>query len=189
MAIETPKFTLLQKYGDLELREYPAYLVAETEVEGEPRAVGNEGFSRLAGYIFGKNRGARRIAMTAPVTQAPTGGTRLAMTAPVTQQPSGPRTWRVQFMMPAEWTLQTLPQPDDERVHLRAVEPRKVAAVRYSGTWSWENYAKHLEALKAGLARHGLVATSEPIWARYDPPYKPWFLRTNEVLVEFEAAS
>lgn len=188
VAVETPKFKLVEKFDDVELREYPECVVAETEVEGEQSEVGNEAFSRLAGYIFGKNKGSKKIAMTAPVTQAPAAGTRIAMTAPVTQQPSGAKRWQVQFMMPAEWSLDTLPEPDDARVQLRVVEPRKVAAIRYSGTWSQANYTEHLAKLQAGLTRKGLVARGEPIWARYDPPYMPWFLRTNEILVELDAA-
>lgn len=189
MAIETPKFTLVETFGDVELREYAAVVVAETEVEGEQSDVGNEAFSRLAGYIFGKNGGAKKIAMTAPVIQAPVEeGTRIAMTAPVTQQPSGAKRWQVQFTMPAAFTLETLPTPNDSRVHLRVVPPRRVAAVRYSGTWSQANYREHLQKLEAGLTRRGLVAKGSPIWARYDPPWTPWFLRTNEILVEVDAA-
>ncbi len=187
MATETPKFKLLERYGDFELREYPSYVVAETEVEGEQTEVGNEAFSRLAGYIFGNNRGAKKIAMTAPVTQAPAEGTKIAMTAPVTQQRSGTKRWQVQFMMPSQYALEALPEPKDARVHLRALPPRKVAAIRYSGTWSQGNYQEHLELLQAGLRRHGLVAKGEPVWARYDPPFKPWFLRSNEILVEVDA--
>lgn len=184
MAIETPKFKVLETFDDVELREYPGYLVAETEVEGDQRDVGNEAFSRLAGYIFGKNRGEKKIAMTAPVTQTAAEPTRIAMTAPVTQQSTGQRSWVVQFMMPAEWTLDTLPEPLDSRVHLRFVPPKRVAALRYSGTWSQANYREHLDALQDSLARRGLATRGEPIWARYDPPFKPWFLRTNEILLE-----
>lgn len=188
MAIETPKFKLVAKHGDVELREYPAAIVAETEVDGEQGNAGNEAFSRLAGYIFGKNSGAKKIAMTAPVTQAPAEGTRIAMTAPVTQQRSGPKRWQVQFMMPSSWTLDTLPTPNDARVHLRVVEPKRVAAITYSGTWSEANYREHLQKLEAGLVRQGLAKKGDPVWARYDPPWTPWFLRTNEILVELEAA-
>lgn len=189
MAIETPKYKVLETHDDLEVREYPSYVVAETDVEGEQSSVGNEAFSRLAGYIFGNNRGEKKIAMTAPVTQAPAEGTRIAMTAPVTQQSIGAKRWQVQFMMPAEWTLDTLPEPRDSRVHLRVVPPKKVAAIRYSGTWSQANYREQLEKLEAGLAREGLQAKSPPVWARYDPPWKLWFLRTNEILVELEGPS
>jgi len=184
MATETPKHEVLKRYGDFEVRRYPSYVVAETEVEGEQSDVGNEAFSRLAGYIFGKNRGARKIAMTAPVTQAPAEGTKIAMTAPVTQSSTGPRSWRVQFMMPSEYSLEMLPEPKDERVHLRLLQPRRFAAIRYSGTWSRKNYEEHLAQLGAAMKREGLEAKGEPVWARYDPPFKPWFLRTNEILIE-----
>jgi SOUL heme-binding protein len=188
MAIETPEFKLVERFDGLELREYPPCVVAETEVEGEQTEVGNEAFSRLAGYIFGNNRGTKKIAMTAPVTQARAEGAKIAMTAPVTQQRSGGKRWQVQFMMPTEWSLETLPEPKDPRVRLRTLPPKTVAAIRYSGTWSLANYQEHFEQLKAGLARHSLVPRGEPVWARYDPPYKPWFLRTNEILVEVEPA-
>jgi len=182
MAIEQPKHEVVKTYDDFEVREYPAYVVAETEVTGEQTEAGNEAFSRLAGYIFGNNGGAKKIAMTAPVTQAP--GAKIAMTAPVTQTSTGAKTWRVQFMMPAEYRLETLPEPKDARVQLKTVPARRVAALRYSGTWSQKNYDEHLAELSAAMKREGLEATGEPTWARYDPPFKPWFLRTNEILIE-----
>jgi len=176
MAVETPKYELLKCYPDFEVRQYAPYVVAETEVEGERTEVGSEAFSRLAGYIFGKNLGARKLAMTAPVTQEPAAGTTVAMTAP--------HRWKVQFTMPSGLTLETLPEPTDPRVHLRKVEPRRVAVVRYSGTWSERNYQEHFSQLEAALKREGLSGKGDPVWARYDPPFKPWFLRTNEILVE-----
>jgi hypothetical protein len=183
MAIETPKHDVLKSYPDFEVRQYATYLVAETEVEGEAGEVGSEAFSRLAGYIFGNNREREKLAMTAPVTQTPASGARLAMTAPVTQAAAGPRRWRVQFMMPSGSTLETLPVPNDPRVQLRALSPSRFAAIRFSGTWSQANYQEHLEALRAAMQREGLEARGEPVWARYDPPFKPWFLRTNEILI------
>ncbi|MDQ3264027.1 MAG: heme-binding protein [Myxococcota bacterium] len=184
MATETPKYEVLERYGDFEVRQYPSSVVAETEVQGEQTAVGNEAFSRLGGYIFGNNRGTKKIAMTAPVTQAPADGTKIAMTAPVTQSSAGPHSWRVQFIMPSEYTLESLPAPKDDRVHLRQLPPNRFAALRYSGTWSRRNYEEHLTRLSAAMKREGLEPKGEPVWARYDPPFKPWFLRTNEILVE-----
>lgn len=186
MAIETPKHQVLKRYADFELREYPSYVVAQTEVEGDQTEVGSEAFSRLAGYIFGGNQGAMKIAMTAPVTQVPAQGQKIAMTAPVTQVSTGPRRWRVQFMMPSEYSLQTLPEPKDPRVHLRVLEPRRFAAIRYSGTWSQKNYDDHLDKLRGAMRREGLIAKGEPVWARYDPPFMPWFLRSNEILIEVD---
>lgn len=183
MAIEKPRYEVVERRDGFEIRQYPSYVVAETEVTGDPDSVGNEAFSRLAGYIFGKNQGARKIAMTAPVTQQKAEGAKIAMTAPVTQERAGERSWRIQFMMPSEYTLETLPVPNDARVTLRELPPRRFAAIRYSGSWSQQNYQKHLEQLRAALRAAGIPEAGEPVWARYDPPFKPWFLRTNEILI------
>ncbi|MDX2011680.1 MAG: heme-binding protein [Myxococcaceae bacterium] len=184
MAIESPKYEVVKRYDGFEVRRYASYVVAETEVQAERTEAGNAAFGRLANYIFGGNSGSKKIAMTAPVTQSQ----RIEMTTPVTQQASGPSTYVVQFSMPAAFTLETLPQPQDARVTLKTVPARVVAVVRYSGTWSEENYREHLDALKTGLTKEGLVATGEPVWARYDPPYTPWFLRTNEIQLELVSA-
>lgn len=187
MATEQPPFTLVSRADGIEVREYPGYVVAETVVQGERGRAGNDAFSVLAGYIFGGNKGSRKIAMTSPVTQVK--GQAIAMTSPVAQVAAGPDTWRVQFMMPSEWTLDTLPVPNDPRVTLRAVPARRVAVVRYSGTWSQENYDEHLALLKAAMLKQGLTGQGEPVWARYDPPMVPWFLRTNEIQVELAPAA
>lgn len=182
MATEQTSFVLVSRADGIEVRDYPAYLVAETVVAGEQAKAGNTAFGILAGYIFGGNGGSRKIAMTAPVTQVR--GEALAMTSPVTQLAGDAGTWRVQFTMPAGWTLETLPKPNDARVKLLEVPARRVAAVRYSGTWSQANYDEHLAVLTTAMAKQGLVGLGAPVWARYDAPWTPWFLRTNEILVE-----
>jgi hypothetical protein len=186
MAIETLAYTVVERFDDIEIRQYDGYVVAETEVDGDRRAATNEGFRRLAGYIFGSNHGDRKIAMTAPVLQAE--GRKIAMTAPVLQQAAGGEStetgpWLIQFTMPAAYTLDSLPVPIDARVHLRAEPPRRVAAYRYSGGWSTGRYEKKLAQLTDALVRRGLVAVGTPVWARYNPPITPWFLRRNEILV------
>jgi hypothetical protein len=181
MAIEKPSYTVVEKKDGFELRDYPSYLVAETVVGGSREEAGNAGFRILAGYIFGKNRGEKKIAMTAPVTQSEPA--KIAMTAPVAQAGEEGR-WTIQFMMPAAYTLETLPEPLDPAVSFRVMPARRVAAHTYSGTWSASRYEEHLATLRAALASAGLMAVGEPTWARYDPPYMPWFLRTNEILLE-----
>lgn len=183
MAAEQPKYEVVARHEDFEVREYASYLVAETEVEGDRQAAGNAGFRRLADYIFGKNAGSREVAMTAPVAQerAPQ---RIAMTAPVSQAPAGEDRYVVQFMMPSQYRLEDLPEPLDGAVRFREVPARRVAALRYSGTWSESRYQEHLAKLRSAMEREGLTGRGEPVWARYDPPFKPWFLRTNEILVE-----
>jgi len=199
MALEKPRYTVVQEQDGLEVREYQPYLVAETEVTGPRDEAGNQGFRRLAGYIFGRNRGEKRIAMTAPVTQEE--GTRIDMTAPVLQQArsgagtapptpepggeTGPQpAWVIQFMMPSPYTLETLPEPLDPAVRFRQVPARRFAALRYSGGWSESRYQEKLAELRAAMQRAGLTGIGEPVWARYDPPFMPWFLRTNEILIE-----
>ena len=180
MAIDEPRYTVLRTYDAFEVRRYEPYLVAETLVSASADEAGNEGFRVLAGYIFGRNKGDRRIEMTAPVAQAPA---KIAMTAPVAQS-AGPGGFVIQFSMPHEWTLETLPEPLDSRVILRAIPARTFAVISYSGTWSQSRYDEHLKKLQEALVKEGLQWVGEPTWARYDPPWMPWFLRRNEIWLE-----
>jgi hypothetical protein len=182
MAIDEPRYTLIRAYGAFEVRQYEPYLVAETVVRAEAEEAGNQGFRLLAGYIFGQNKGSRKIEMTAPVAQTPV---KIAMTAPVAQSAS-PGGYLIQFSMPREWTLDTLPEPIDSRVTLRAVAARKLAVIGYSGTWSQTNYEENLKKLQDALKQEGLHWRGEPVWARYDPPWKPWFMRRNEISLELD---
>jgi len=187
MATEEPKYRVEKDYGEFEIRLYAPVIVAETEVAGEFGKVSNEGFRRLAGYIFGGNDGGRKIAMTAPVGTEPapekTTGAKIAMTAPVGAEPKGDG-WIVSFTMPSRWTMKSLPVPDDERIRLREVPGRRVAAVRFSGTWGAAKFEAVAARLREQIQAKGLVpADDPPVYARYDPPWTPWFLRRNEVLV------
>jgi hypothetical protein len=185
MAIEEPAFRVLESAPPFEIREYAPYVVAQTTVAGEFERVGNEGFRRLFDYITGANRNAERISMTAPVEQQ-AAGERIAMTAPVTQQAEGGR-WRIAFVLPSSFTLATAPQPTNPEVELSAVAARRVAVIRYSGTWSEARYREHLAELEAFLGARRLVAVGAPVYARFDPPFMPWFLRRNEIQQEVRA--
>jgi hypothetical protein len=178
-AIEEPNYTVVRQYDGFEIREYAPYLVAEVVVPGPSEEAGNQGFRILAGYIFGNNKGERKIAMTAPVAQAPAPA-KIEMTAPVTQAAvSGG--YVVQFTMPSEYTLETLPEPLDPQVKLKEVSGGRVAVIRYSGTWSERNYREHLEKLELGVEAAGLRTTDSPIYSRYNAPFVPWFMRRNEI--------
>jgi hypothetical protein len=107
------------------------------------------------------------------------------MTAPVTQSASA-GAYVIQFSMPAEWTLETLPEPVDPNVTLRTMPSRTLAVIGYSGTWSQSRYEEHLKKLQDALAEAGLRWQGEPVWARFDPPWKPWFMRRNEIWLELE---
>jgi hypothetical protein len=189
MALEEPSYAVVETYPEFELRRYAPYLVAETEVRGGFDEVGNRAFRILAGYIFGDNRRSEKMAMTAPVNQRPAGeaGERIAMTAPVTQRPGGGSeadTYVLSFIMPSEYTLETLPEPTDSRVRLREVPGRLMAARRYSGRWTRESYEANEAALLQAVEKAGLRPVAAPVYARYNSPFSLWFLRRNEVLVE-----
>jgi hypothetical protein len=184
IAIEKAKYTVLEKEDGFEIRQYDPQIVAETFVEGDLKKAGNEGFRRLYAYISGENTKKQSISMTAPVSQE-TGSKKIAMTAPVKQEKKDNR-WRITFFMPAEYTLETLPQPNDTRVRLKEESGRLMVAVKYSGTWSEEGYKENRVLLEEYIQKRGLTKTGEPVWARYDPPFMPWFLRRNEVLIPIE---
>jgi hypothetical protein len=178
-AIEEPKYIVVREYNGFEVREYAPYLVAEVLVPGPGEEAGNQGFRILAGYIFGNNRGERKISMTAPVAQSPAPA-KIEMTAPVTQAATSGG-YVVQFTMPSGYTLETLPEPLDPQVKLKEVAGGRFAVIRYSGTWSERNYTEHLEKLERGIEAAGLRTTGAPIYSRYNAPFVPWFMRRNEI--------
>jgi hypothetical protein len=184
MAIEKATYTVLEKDGPIELRQYEPQVVAETFVQGDFQEVGNEGFRRLYGYISGNNQKKESISMTAPVSQE-AASEKIAMTAPVSQEKAGEK-WRIAFLMPSEYTLETLPEPVDSRVFLREIPGQLMAAIRYSGRWGREHYEEKKTQLLEWIVSRGLKSIGEPVFARYNPPFMPWFLRRNEVLIPVE---
>jgi len=184
MATEEAKYNVLEREGDFELRQYQPHIVAETLVEGDFHEVGNEGFRRLFDYISGNNRKKQTLPMTAPVSQEAT-SEKIPMTAPVNQEKVGEK-WRITFLMPSQYTMETLPEPSDPRVKLTKVPGLLKAALSYSGTWSRGRYEQKEKHLKELIRQRGLKMAGEPVFARYNPPFMPWFLRRNEVLIPVE---
>ena len=178
-AIEEPDFQVTRKFDNVELRQYAPYVVAEVVLNATAGEAGSQAFPILAGYIFGKNKGEKKLAMTAPVTQT-AAPVRLDMTAPVTQAAVAGG-MLVQFVLPKGVTLATAPEPIDPRVQLRLVPAGNWAVIRYSGTWSQSNYQEHLDQLKVALETAGVTTQGEPVLARYNPPFTPWFMRRNEI--------
>jgi hypothetical protein len=178
-ATEEPDYQVVRKLEEVEVRDYAAYTVAEVVVAGPAGEAGAQAFPILAGYIFGKNKGARTLAMTAPVTQAAVPAD-LRRVAPVAQADS-PGGFRVQFVLPKGVTLKSAPEPQDTRVQLREVPPSRVAVIRFSGFWSESNYNEHLAKLQTALLTAELPWFGEPVYSRYNAPFTPWFLRRNEI--------
>ncbi len=185
MAIEEAKFNVVKKDGRFEVRDYEPHILAETVVKGDIEQAGSKAFRKLFRYISGDNSSREKVEMTAPVSQEP-GGEKIEMTAPVGQQGAQGQ-WTVSFMMPASYTLETLPEPDDPNISLRLVPALRMAAVRYSGFWSEKKYLQHKNKLEAWIDEEGLTIVGDPVWARYNPPFTPWFLRRNEILIPVDA--
>lgn len=181
--IEEPRHTIEFQVGAMEIRSYEGVIAAEVEIRGERTAAINQGFSILAGYIFGSNKSTRKIEMTVPVTHQ--GGEKIAMTAPVTQQAAGD-VWKVRFMMPAQFTRETLPEPNDARVRIVVDEPKRFAVVRFSGLANDARIAEEREKLLAFVVDRKREATGEPVLAFYNPPWTLPFLRRNEIMVEID---
>jgi hypothetical protein len=178
-AIEEPDYQVIRKFDPVELRRYAPYTVAEVVLDTTAEDAGSQAFPILAGYIFGKNKGSKKFAMTAPVTQT-AASLRMDMTTPVSQVAVDGGI-RVQFVLPKGVTPETAPEPIDPRVQLRLVPASNWAVIRYSGTWSQANYLEHLDELKAALQAADVATQGEPVLARYNAPFTPWFLRRNEI--------
>ncbi|WP_397534719.1 SOUL family heme-binding protein [Roseateles sp.] len=178
-AIEEPEYEVVKTIDKVELRRYAPYVVAEVLLESGAEDAGNKAFPILAGYIFGKNKGEKKFAMTAPVTET-AAPMRMEMTAPVTQAAVAGG-MLVQFVLPKAVTLESAPEPIDPRVQIRQVPAANWAVLRYSGTWSQANYLEHLGELRQLLQAQGIATQGEPVLARYNAPLTPWFLRRNEI--------
>ena len=182
--VEQPSYNVVDSWGDIELRDYPGLIAAEVEAPGERKQAINAGFRMIADYIFGNNAPRQKIAMTAPVTQQPRES--IAMTAPVSQQVSG-NIWRVRFIMPSSYTLETLPTPNNPEVKLIKVPAERVAAIRFSGLAGDDSITHHRQLLLERIAREGLTIHGEPTLAFYNPPWTLPFLRRNEILAKVSA--
>jgi hypothetical protein len=176
---EQPRHTVFERAENIEIRDYAPMLVAEVELEGEREAALSHGFRILAGYIFGGNVKRASIAMTSPVTQD--ASEKIAMTSPVTQTAGeGGGKWRVAFMLPKSYTIDTVPQPNDGRIKFRLTQPERRVAIRFSGISSESNLGKHKQALEAFLNERKLAPRAPPVLALYDDPFTlPWN-RRNE---------
>ena len=167
--VETPDYRVLRADGAIELRRYPPLVVAEVSRTGPRRDALSQGFGPLARYIFAREREGPKIAMTAPVTQSPAGG---------------PQDWTVSFIMPAGSTPDDLPRPTRGEVRLAELPATTRAAIRFSGHAGDADIADNEARLRAWLAAEGIATAGPPVYAYYNDPFTPGFLRRNEVLIE-----
>ena len=165
MATEEPKFSVLEKTPPFELRSYAPMILAEVQVEGDLDDASSKGFRLIAAYIFGQNQVSEKIAMTAPVM--------------TTQAKDG--TFRVSFVIPSEYSIKDLPAPNQKAVTFSEMNEMTAATVTFSGYTSDERVASKIEKLQEWMSKQNLTPSASPIIARYDPPWKPGFLRKNEI--------
>lgn len=185
---EEPIYELLKKDGNFEIRKYPELISAEVVVAAGSNAE-NEAFKILAGYIFGKNRSSEKIAMTIPVTMESSknargnqsaSSERISMTAPVASENSEAGL-RMRFFMPSEYTLETLPVPQDQRIKLQPVPSQTYAVIKFSGFLTKKNADKQKAELRKHLEKLAYKTTGEPQTTAYNPPWTLPFLRRNEI--------
>ena len=179
MAIEELEYKVLEKDERYEIRQYEDHILAEVEVEGSAKDAGNKAFSLLFKYISGENKTRSKLDAKGQIQQEKS--QKISMTAPVNQEQVGDK-WLVSFVMPSKYTMDSLPEPKNERVKLREVKGRKMVALRYSGTWSEKRYLAHKNKLIEYMKEKSLQRAGEVVWARYNSPFSLWFLRRNEVL-------
>lgn len=185
MALESPKYTVISREKKIEIREYQGYVVAEVQVDGDYNSALNNGFRILADYIFGNNTKKAHIAMTAPVTQAYAGQSeKIEMTVPVLASSSGSSKYRISFMMPAKYSIDTLPQPNNKEIALTGVRGYKAAVIRFSGILDNKLALKKQGELGTWLRKNNLVPGSPYIYAQYNPPWIPGPFRRNEIIAE-----
>ena len=182
---DEPNYQVLNDYGPIQIRQYPALVVAQTEVNADFKNSSSQGFQLLAGYIFGNNKKQQKMAMTAPVIQEQETET-LAMTAPVLQQKSG-AVWLMAFVLPAEYSVATAPVPLNTAVVIKEIPGKKVAVIRYSGSLSEQGIEEKSEELKNWLSKQGYRAIFPSRSAAYDPPWTLPFLRRNEIHIDIES--
>ncbi len=182
---EKAQYRVLDLIGDnVEIREYPARLVAEVEVEGTGEGSANEAFRILAAFIFGKNQSKNKIDMTVPVT-ARLASEKIAMTTPVTT--SGAKSIKMQFYMPRKYSIESLPEPKDGRIKIFVQASAKYAVLKFSGPSSDRNMKLHESKLFDLLRAKSIETEKIPLRAVYNPPWTLPFLRRNEIWVEMKS--
>ena len=166
-----PNWTSIRKDGDIEIRSYDPMIVAEVVTKGERYDAINAGFRILAGYIFGGNQGQKKLAMTAPVIQ---------------QTTDKKDEWKVGFVMPAEYTIDTLPTPNDKQIKFVTVPAHQKAVIRFTGFNSDKNLKEHSDLLESWIIKNDIKTVGKPVYAFYNPPWTPFFLKRNEILLDIK---
>lgn len=181
MATEEAAYSVIKKDGDIEIRQYEETVVAEVTVNGTQKQAPSKAFRTLFKYIQGNNVAKQEIPMTAPVSQE-LKSQKIPMTAPVSQEQNIEGEWVIAFYMPNDMNFENTPIPQNDAVTIRRVPAVQKIALRFSGTRSDGNIAEHESELKQYIEDNKIKVTGAPMYAFYNPPWTPWFMRRNEVM-------
>ena len=181
---EQAAYEVIFRQDDFEIRNYRQQIIAETEIDGDYSKAGSIGFNRLAGYIFGKNIQKQAMEMTSPVYREAI-SEKIAMTTPVLQQKANQK-WSMAFVMPAGYSLETLPEPLDPMVIIKQIASKKVAVISYSGTLNLDRITDKSQQLLAWLEENHYTPLSDARSAAYDPPWTIPALRRNEIHIDID---
>jgi hypothetical protein len=185
MAIEEPKYSVIEKTEPFELRQYAPMIIAEVKVDGDLDDASSQGFRLIAAYIFGQNQVSEKIAMTTPVAieEQAVKSAKIAMTTPVNIESNGAQ-WTVSFVMPSEYTLETIPKPLNSKVQLRQIPAVKRAVIQFSGFYNPQKVADKTLELEQWMKTKNLQGLGVPKFARYNPPWTLPFMRRNEIMMD-----
>ncbi|RPH75483.1 heme-binding protein [bacterium] len=182
---EGPVYSVVKKDGDVEIRDYEGYITAQVNVSSDYNMALYSGFMELFNYISGKNTNRSKISMTAPVTQEKKPvSVKIPMTAPVTSEKVTNNEYTISFVMPAEYTLETLPIPEDKNITFNKIEPHRAAVISFSGRMDEALANKKIAELRGWLGKNNMKPKSNFIMAQYNPPWIPGFMRKNEIMVD-----
>ena len=177
--VEKPDYKIIQSEQNIEIRQYQPMIIAEVEVDGKREDAIRDGFRLIADYIFGNNTVEQNISMTAPVQQKE----KIAMTSRVQQQLAG-KSWRISFVMPSKYNMDSLPVPNNNRVRLKEILTKKFVVIEFSGSNSNENVIGHENQLMNFIEANQINIIGSPKYAFYNAPWTLPFLRRNEVMIE-----
>ena len=178
--VEQPAYKIFYSEGNIEIRDYPPMILAEVEVSGTRKEAIQEGFKMIADYIFGNNTSKTSIEKANPINE------KIAMTAPVMQE-KDLDAWKIRFVMPKKYDLDTLPNPNSEKITLVSWPSKRFAVIRFSGIPDEKNLEKHSKILESYISKHRFTALKNVVYAFYNPPWTLPFLRRNEVMIEIES--
>jgi effector-binding domain-containing protein len=173
--VETVKYSVLKKIGDVEIRKYPSLILASTTKGSDD----NSSFMIIANYIFGNNKSSKKISMTAPVITSE----KISMTTPVITSNYSNK-MKMSFVMPSEYTLKTLPKPNSSDVKIETIKSAKLAVLRFTGFTPAGKVNKLQDRLIKTLNENKIKIKSAPFLMRYNSPWTIPFIRRNEVAVE-----